>query len=170
VLSILLVLSRSRRPPETIRAFPTNWTIDKALFRKSLREFSIQIRQIPSRLNIVLNALSQLSTIEARDVSQDNKLDNVYAFSELSVSEEFKIKLRDRYAGDSHFACVLRLLRFDLAPDSDFLLKVYSVNFDIRDSLLYYNPLSGALRLCIFNLYIKTLLFIVYNKHYFGFN
>jgi hypothetical protein len=161
VLSILLVLSRSRRPPETIRAFPTNWTIDKALFRKSLREFSIQIRQIPSRLNIVLNALSQLSTIEARDVSQDNKLDNVYAFSELSVSEEFKIKLRDRYAGDSHFACVLRLLRFDLAPDSDFLLKVYSVNFDIRDSLL---------RLCIFNLYIKTLLFIVYNKHYFGFN
>ena len=94
----------------------------------------------------------------------------MYTFSELSVSKEFKTKLRDSYTKDLYFARILRLLKFNSAFNSDFLLKVYSINFNIKDNLLYYNLLFSALRLYILNLYTKTLLFIVYNKHYFSFN
>jgi len=95
----------------------------------------------------------------------------VYAFLKLNVSNGFKIKLRAKYIKDPYFACILRLLSFpDKALNSDFSLIVYNINFNIENSLLYYKLLSGAPRLYIFNIYIKTLLFIVYNKNHFSFN
>jgi hypothetical protein len=50
------------------------------------------------------------------------------------------------------------------------LLKVYNINFKIKNKLLYYILLFKAFYLYISNIYIKALLLIVYNKQYFGFN
>jgi hypothetical protein len=70
-----------------------------------------------------------------------------------------------------HFTYILCLLSFlDKALNGDFSLTIYSINFNIKNSLLYYKLLSSAPYLCIFNICIKTLLFIVCNKNYFSFN
>jgi hypothetical protein len=95
----------------------------------------------------------------------------VYAFLKLNISNKFKIKLYARYIRDLHFTCILRLLSFlNRALNSDFSLTVYNINFNIKNSLLYYKPLSGAPRLYILNIYIKTLLFIIHDKNYFSFD
>jgi hypothetical protein len=55
------------------------------------------------------------------DISNDNKLDNVYTFSELNISEDFRYILYTRYLTDPYFARVLYLLRFyDLVLEGDF--------------------------------------------------
>ena len=90
---------------------------------------------------------------------------------ELNISNKFKAALCNKYAKNLHFACILRLLSFlNRLSNGNFSLEVYNINFNIRNSLLYYILLFKALCLCIFNIYIKILLFIVYNKNYFGFN
>jgi hypothetical protein len=115
--------------------------------------------------------LSRLFAIEARDILQDNKLNNIYAFSEVHISNNFKGKLRARYTTNAHFARISRLLSFpDKLPEGDFALKVHSINFEIKNSLLYYMPLSKPPRLCILNACTKTLLFIIYNSYHFGFD
>jgi len=95
----------------------------------------------------------------------------MYAFSELNLSNNFRIMLCDKYIKDLHFACILRLISFlNKLSDSNFALKVYNINFKIENGLLYYILLFKPLHLYILNIYIKTLLFIVYNSYYFGFN
>ena len=89
----------------------------------------------------------------------------------MHVSNNFKGKLHARYTIDAHFARISRLLGFpDKLFKGDFALKVYNINFEIKNGLLYYMLLFKPLHLCIPNACIKTLLFIIYNSYYFGFN
>jgi hypothetical protein len=122
-------------------------------------------------LNIVPDVLSCLTILEALDVTNDNELDNVYAFSELNVSNDFRNALHDGYLVDPYFAHVLRLLGFhDSVPEGDFSPQVHGINFIIKNGLLYHIPLSSAPRLYILNAYTKALLLIVYDNQYFGFD
>ncbi len=97
-------------------------------------------------MNIVLDALSRLITIEARDVSHDNELNNVYAFLELNISNRFKNELYYRYIINPHFTRVLYLLGFpEILLKGDFSPKAYNINFKIKGKLLYYILFSSAL-------------------------
>jgi hypothetical protein len=117
------------------------------------------------------DALSRLTTVKQRDISQDNELDNIYNFSELYVSDEFKEELRQGYKKDARFARVSRILRFpDDLSTGDFRPKGYGLNFVVGGGLLYYLPYSGPPRLCIPASCTKTLLELVYNQNHFGFD
>jgi len=55
------------------------------------------------------------------DVSNNNKLDNIYIFSKLNISKDFRHALYTRYLMDPYFIYVLRLLGFhDLVLEGDF--------------------------------------------------
>jgi hypothetical protein len=130
-----------------------------------LSQYRLDIRHIPGKLNIIPDVLSYLTALESADVSNDNKLNNVYIFSELNISNDFRNALCSGYLTDPHFARVLQLLGFhDSVPEGDFSPQVYSINFMIKNGLLYHVPLSSAPWLCIPNDYTKALLSIVHDN------
>lgn len=44
-----------------------------------------------------------MEAVETTDVTDDNELDSVFSFSEVSITEDLKEELRDRYVVDATF-------------------------------------------------------------------
>jgi hypothetical protein len=73
-----------------------------------LSQYNLEVHHIPSRTNIVPDALSRLEAVEHKDVSQDNTLDDIYLMSEACMTEEFRERLTGGYLKDRHFRRTLR--------------------------------------------------------------
>jgi hypothetical protein len=58
-----------------------------------LSQFDLDICYITGRMNIVPNTLSRLPALEPVNVSQDNKLDNIWLLSEALMTDTFCTEL-----------------------------------------------------------------------------
>lgn len=133
-----------------------------------LSQYSLDVRYIPGKLNIVPDSLSRIDAKESKDVEEDNELDNVWMSSEALMTPELKLRIVEGYQMERRYRRILEMLPLP-RNDTENVAKA-GIPFERMNGLIFYIENDGKRRLCIPDSCVETVLEMAHGKSHAGIN